>query len=161
MRAAADASIPRAPGVAAETLVVVSAATEGTIYFVWAQREAAGVPTPRGTRILSTGFGPTSVTRPDAFTLRVSPDGGFFASELHRLMRSPSRPFRVNDTVALSDVRATVAALTGDGRPRTVEFRFATPLESAGRRWMRGEGLGLVPWAPPPVGATVAVPAPR
>jgi hypothetical protein len=63
--------------------------------------------------------------------------------------------------LALSDVRATVAALTGDGRPRTVEFRFATPRESAGRRWTRGAGLGLVPRAPPPIGATVVVPAPR
>ena len=160
MRAAADASIPRAPGVAAETLAVVSVATEGTIYFVWTQREAAGVPTPRGTRILSTGFGPTSVRRVDAATLRVSPAGGYFASELHRLMRSPSRPFRVGDVIALSDMRATVVALTDDGRPRTVEFRFATPLESVGRRWMRGAGMGLAPWAPPQVGATVVVPAP-
>lgn len=61
---------------------------------------------------------------------------------------------------ALSDMRATVVALTDDGRPGTVEFRFATPLESAGRRWMRGAGMGLVPWTPPPVGATVVVPAP-
>lgn len=160
MRAEADASIPRAPGIAEETLVVVSAATEGTIYFVWTQREAAGVPMPRGTRILSTGFGPTSVSRPDAVTLRVSPQGGFFAGEMQRLMRSPSQPFHVNDVVELSDMRATVVALTDDGRPRTVEFRFATPLESVGRRWMRGEGMGLVPWTPPPVGETVVVPAP-
>ena len=160
MRAAADASIPRAPSVTAETLVVVSVATEGTIFFVWTQRAAAGVPMPRGTRILSTGFGPTSVTRPDAVTLRVSPEGGFLATEMHRLMRSPSQRFRVNDVIELSDMRATVVALTDGGRPRTVEFRFATPLESAGRRWMRGEGMGLVPWTPPPVGATVVVPAP-
>ena len=160
MRAEADASIPRAPSISEETLVVVSAATEGTIFFVWTQREAAGVPMPRGTRILSTGFGPTSVSRPDAVTLRVSPEGGFLAGEMHRLMRSPSQPFHVNDVVELSDMRATVVALTDGGRPRTVEFRFATPLESVGRRWMRGEGMGLVPWTPPPVGETVVVPAP-
>lgn len=160
IRARADASIPRAPGVAAETLAVVSVATEGTIFFVWTQRGAAGVPTPRGTRILSTGFGATSVTRVDDVTLRVSPAGGFFASEMHRLMRSPSQRFHLNDVIALSDLRATVVALTDDGRPRTVEFRFATPLESAGRRWMRGAGMGLVPWTPPPIGATVVVPAP-
>lgn len=161
MRAEADASIPRGADVAAETLVVVSVATEGTIFFVWTQREAAGVPMPRGTRILSTGFGPTTVSRTDAATLRVSPAGGFLASELHQLMRAPSRRFHLHDTVDLSDLRATVVALTDDGRPRTVEFRFATPLESAGRRWMRGAGMGLVPWTPPAVGETVVVPAPR
>lgn len=160
MRAEADASVPRAPGIAGETLVVVSVATEGTIFFVWTQREAAGVPMPRGTRILSTGFGPTSVSRPDAFTLRVSPEGGFLAGELQRLMRSPSQRFHVNDVVELSDMRATVVALTDGGRPRTVEFRFATPLESLGRRWMRGKGMGLVPWTPPAIGETVVVPAP-
>lgn len=160
MRAGADAGIPRAPGVAAETLVVVSAATEGTIYFVLTQREAAGVPAPRGARILATGFGRATVARVDASTLRVSPDGGFLAGELHQLMRSPSRRFRVGDAVALSDVRATVVGLTGDGRPSAVEFRFASPLESAGRRWVRGEGMGLVPWTPPAVGETVVVPAP-
>jgi hypothetical protein len=160
MRAGADASIPRGPEVAAETLVVVSAASEGAIYFVWAQRDAAGVPTPRGTRILATGFAPTTVTRTDAQTLRVSPEGGFLARELHRLMRSPARRFRPGDVVALSDMRATVTDVTPDGRPSTVEFRFATPLESAGRRWMRGVGMGLVPWRPPAVGETVVVPAP-
>lgn len=160
MRAAADASIPRAERVTAETLVVVSVATEGTIYFVWTQREAAGVPMPRATRILSTTFGPTSVTRTDATTLRVTPRGGFLASEMHRLMRSPSQRFHLHDTVALSDMRAVVVALTEDGRPETVEFRFATALESAGRRWMRGEGMGLVAWTPPAIGQTVVVPAP-
>jgi len=160
MRAEADKSVPRAPSVAGETLVVVSAATEGTIFFVWTQREAAGVPMPRGTRILSTGLGPTSVSRTDAVTLRVSPEGGFLAGEMQRLMRSSSQPFHVNDVVELSDMRATVVAITDGGLPRTVEFRFATPLESVGRRWMRGEGMGLVPWTPPAVGETVVVPAP-
>jgi hypothetical protein len=115
---------------------------------------------PRGTRILSTSFGPSSVTRTDETTLRVSPEGGFLASELHQLMRAPSRPFRVHDVVALSDMRATVVALTDDGRPATVEFHFATPLESVGRRWMRGQGMALVPWTPPAIGETVVVPAP-
>jgi hypothetical protein len=75
-------------------------------------------------------------------------------------MRSPSQRFRIHDTVALSDMRAIVVALTEDGRPETVEFRFASPLQTVGRRWMRGEGMGLVPWTPPAVGQTVIVPAP-
>lgn len=160
MRAETDASIPREPSIAEETLVVVSAATEGTIYFVWTQREAAGIPMPRGTRILSTGFGPTSVTRTDELTLRLRPEGGFLASELHQLMRAPSRPFHMNDVIELSDMRATIVELTDDGRPATVDFRFATPLESVGRRWMRGQGMALVAWTPPAVGEMVIVPAP-
>ena len=72
LRAEADASIPRAPSISEETLVVVSAATEGTIFFVWTQREAAGVPMPRGTRILSTGFGATSAVSYTHLTLPTS-----------------------------------------------------------------------------------------
>ncbi len=159
MRAEADASLPRGASLAAETLVVVSVATEGTIFFVWAQRDAAGVPVPRGTRILSTGPGPTTVTRADPATLRVRPDGGFLAGEMQRLMRSPTRPFRRGEVIALSDMRATVVSVTPDGRPDTVDFRFATPLEAPGRRWMRGRGLGLIPWRPPAAGETVVVPS--
>lgn len=33
-------------------------------------------------------------------------------------------------------------------------------LEAPHRRWMRGEGMALVPWSPPAVGETVTVPAP-
>ena len=131
MRAATDEAVSREASVADQTLVVVSVASEGSVFFAWASRDAHGIPTPRGTRILSTGLGTTTVTRLDERTLRVEPEGGFLSGEMQQLMRSASRPFHVGDEVELSDMRAR-----------------------------RGEGMTLVPWTPPAVGETVVVPSP-
>ena len=160
MRVATDAPIPRDPSITTRTLVVVSAASEGGVFFAWSWRHYEGLPMPRGTRLLSTGLGTTRVERLDERTLVVEPEGGFLATDLQQLLRSPSRPFRVGDEVVLSDTRVTVRAIEPDGRARSIEVRFATPLESPEWLWMRGAGLGLVPWTPPAVGETVLVPAP-
>jgi len=50
-----------------------------------------------------------------------------------------------------------VNQITDDGRPRTVIFRFAAPLESREWLWMRGVGFRFVNWTPPKVGETVVV----
>jgi hypothetical protein len=52
---------------------------------------------------------------------------------------------------------ATVTEVAADGRPLTVEFRFAAPLESPEWLWMRGAGMRLVGRTPPKVGETVVV----
>lgn len=80
---------------------------------------------------------------------------GFFASERHQLLRSPSQPFHVSDAVALSDMTATVTELTEDGQLKAVEFRFDSPLESPKWLWVRGEGIRLAEWSPPKVGESV------
>lgn len=159
MRAGADGAVPRGPAIAEDTLVVVSAASEGPVFFAWAYRDAHGIPTPR-TRILSTGMGELEVTRLDERTLRLRPDGGFLASEMQRMMRSAARPFAQGDVMALTDLELVVVSVSGDGRPEVVEARFRTPLEAERLRWMRSEGMALVPWSPPAVGETVRVPAP-
>ncbi len=159
MRAAVDASLPRDATLAGRTLIVVSAPSEGPLFFAWSQRDAAGVPRPARTRILGLSLGAVSVTRLDSVTLRLRAERGLFASEAQQMLRGPSRPFRVGEVVQLSDLRVEVAELTADGRPRAVVFRFAAPLEAPERLWLRGRGFGLVPWTPPRVGETVVVPA--
>ena len=84
---------------------------------------------------------------------------GFFASEVHQLMRDPSHRSQVGEVVELSDVTVTVTDVTGDGRPRAVRFHFAEPLESPKWLWMRGEGFARTGWTPPKVGQVVVVPA--
>ena len=155
----ADASIPRDPSVAQKTLVVVWTMSEGGTYASWCRRYAEGIPRPGRTRLLAESFADVSVTRLDEVTLRLHIDGGFLDSKMHRLLRGPSRPFHQGDVVELSNMTATVNEITGDGRPRTVTFRFAAPLESPEWLWMRGEGFRFVDWTPPRVGETVVVPA--
>ncbi len=154
-----DESIPRNPEITAKTLVVVSVVSEGGPYASMNYREAKGIPKPGRTRMLATTFREVSVTRLDAVTLRVRPDGGFLAHDMHRLLRGPSRPFHGGEVVELSNMTATVTEITGDGRPRLVEFRFRSPLESPEWLWMRGQGFRLVDWTPPKIGDTVIVPA--
>jgi hypothetical protein len=157
--ARADESIPRDPGITTKTLVVVTVFSEGGPYATLNYRDAKGIPKPGRTRLLATTFRDVSVTRPDEVTLRLRPDGGFLAHDVHRLARGPSRPFHAGDVVELSNMTARVTEITTDGRPRTVEFRFRAPLESPEWLWMRGQGFGLVSWTPPRVGETVVLPA--
>jgi hypothetical protein len=112
-------------------------------------------------RTLAMSADQVSVTRLDDLTLRLRPGDGFFASEMQQLLRSPSRPFRQGEVVRLSDMTATIIALTQDKRPQTVDFRFAAPLESSMWLWMRDTGHGLVAWTPPAIGQTVPVRAGR
>jgi hypothetical protein len=159
MIAPTEESVPRDATVRERTLVVVALPSEGPLYYTWARREAEGTSKPGTVRILATSLSAVSVTRVDERTLRVSPEDGYFASDVHQLLRDPSRDFAQGDTVGLSNMTATVTESTDDGRPVTVEFAFSAPLESPEWLWMRGEGLGLAAWTPPAVGKTVVVPA--
>lgn len=156
-----DRAIPRDEAIKGKTLVVVWVGTEVSLYSSVASREAQGVPRPGKLRTLALSADPVSVARLDDLTLRLRPGDGFFASEMQQLLRSPSRPFRQGEVVRLSDMTATIIELTQDKRPQTVDFRFASPLESSMWLWMRDTGHGLVAWTPPGIGQTVLVPAGR
>lgn len=160
MRAGTDDSVPQNAAIAQKTLVVVSAPSEGGVYFSWAYRDAHQIPKPGKTRLLATSLSEVSITRVDNVTLRIRPKQGFLATESLRMLRSSSRPFRAGDIVELSNMKATVVETTTDGRPDTVDFRFAAPLEAPEWLWMSPEGFRLVNWTPPAVGETVVVPAP-
>jgi hypothetical protein len=58
-------------------------------------------------------------------------------------------------TVDLGDMRATIETLTRDGRPATVDFQFALPLEDPSLAWFRWQAGRYVPFTPPAIGATV------
>jgi hypothetical protein len=154
-----DQSIPRGADVAQATLVVAWAMSEGGLYASMNHRYAERIPRPGRVRILAGSVADVSATRLDERTLRMRIEHGFLDSDLQRIMRGPAQPFHRGDLVKLSNMTAAVTEVTDDGRPRTVEFRFATPLESPEWLWMRGEGGRLLPWTPPKIGETVTVPA--
>jgi hypothetical protein len=135
----------------------VWAPSEGLVAASWWRRDAEGTPRPGKTRLLVTSMGAATITRLDEVTLRLRRDGGFFEQEMHQLVRGRSRPFTSGDVVKLSNMTAIVTEVTRDGRPRTVEFRFAAPLESPEWLWMRTHGLRLITWSPPKVGETVVL----
>ena len=54
-----------------------------------------------------------------------------------------------------------IEELTADGRPRDVVFRFGRPLEDPAMRWMQWHDGTYAAFAPPQMGETVLLPAPR
>ena len=153
-----DETIPRDPESAKRTMVVVATWVEAGFCFLRWTRVALGVPQPHRQRLLSTTFGDVTVTRLDAQTLALRPENGFVPTEAQQMIWGEQRPMEVGHTVTLSDMTVTVTETSPAGRPLAAEFRFSAPLESPQWNWVRGDGMGVIPWTPPAVGATTVIP---
>jgi hypothetical protein len=121
----------------------------------------AAQPMPRSLRGLAAGPFPVTVTRLDERTLALHLGGGLFDGLLGRLFRGADRPLPAGHEVEMTGLSARVAALSPDGEPSDVVFRFAVPLEDPSLRWLQWQGPGYVPFTPPAIGQTVTLPAPR
>jgi hypothetical protein len=120
---------------------------------IWASRHA---PMPAHVRILTSSFGGRlEVHRPDAWTLLVRPRAGFLAWKVDRMVRAPSHALAVGAKVRLTGMTAEVMALTPDGWPAEVAFRFEAPLEDTRWRWLCWREGAFTPFTPPPVGGSV------
>ena len=115
---------------------------------------------PARVRSLATGLGlgPVRLTRTGANSLLVTPSGGFLTG-YDSVFRGPAHPLALVQVVHLGDLTATVQSLAGDGRPATVLFQFAVPLEDVTLRWFRWRAGLYVPFTPPAVGDTVELPS--
>jgi hypothetical protein len=129
---------------------------------VFASRIVRGAPIPRASHVLTSFATGAKISRPDARTLVVLPDGGFLARPMDRLLRGPARPFHRDERIATNNYTATVEELTSDGRPQRVSFRFRAALDDASFRWLYfGDGYVAHPFQLPRVGESVRVSAPR
>lgn len=154
---------PRDPALAHQVLVYVNGA-ELTTGYTGLIRDVArrtrvehglpadDLPVPMRVALLSPMATGSLVARLDAHTLQITPDGGFLASTMDQMFRSEDRPFTAGQRIVLRDFTATVPELTADGRPATVELRFAEPLEGGLYRFVAIVDGALVAWPLPPVG---------
>jgi hypothetical protein len=126
-----------------------------------AMRSFEGKPSPFRVRGLVAGPVPVEVSRPDARALRLRLVGGLYEGLVSRLFRGDREPLRVGDVVSLPGMEARVNALTEDGQPEDVTFRFGVALEDPSLRFARWERDRYVRFAPPPVGQSVTLPAAR
>lgn len=117
-----------APGNALEQTYVLLAGLEIPYITIALTRLDAGLPVPRRLALLAPLLSDLEVRRPDANTLRIRPDGGFYSHHGERLFRGDDRPFRRGDRVMTRDYQAEVLSVTPDGRPAEVAFHFRTPL---------------------------------
>ncbi len=158
---AAAATIPSDPEIADQTLVVVSA--PDYLVFVSAiptLKALAGEPSSPRLRALAAAPAPVEVRRLDARALAVRIEGGLHGGTLGRLFFDPDRPLLPGAEVRLSDFRARVAAADASGSPTEVVYTFDAPLEHPSLRWVAYRDGAFVPFAPPPIGQTVRLPAP-
>jgi hypothetical protein len=126
---------------------------------VW---EGNSQPIPRHLRILTSSlFQPVKIYRPDAKTLIVRPEYGYYTFVLDALFRNKQHPFSVGDRVELTGMTVEITELTGDGRTAEAAFIFSVPLEDPSLRWLQYKDGAFVPFTPPAIGQRVVLPGGR
>jgi hypothetical protein len=90
-------------------------------------------------------------------SLLITPQGGFLAHPLDRLLASPERSFSVGERIERPDYVVELRSLTPDGRPQQVAFRFLHPLESYAYRWFYWQGIKLMEFVPPGIGESMTL----
>lgn len=172
-------SLPSGPDVARQTAVVVQTPTAFVSLYGPAVQASAGRPVPRRLLVLGSSIHALTVERLDADTLSLRPEGGFLLPpggafqgtdpapfDVRHLMPlfdqlyRDAEPMRLGQRIELTGVTVEIAALTPDGRPAEARFHFAGGLEQPSLRWLRWQDGVYVPFAPPPVGASVRLPPP-
>ena len=147
------------PSVAGQDLILVNHPLPFHLLPMLVGRVATGQPVPRHTRVLASSWSQVQIHRPDERTLVIRPAGGFLADLFGRLLRNPRHPMSLGEQVRLTGMTVTVTELTADGGPAEARFQFAVPLEDPSLLWVQWTEGAFRPFAPPPVGQTVTLPA--
>lgn len=176
----ADDSLPSDLAARFQTVLLVSSPTYASFAYSALTRLLNGRPYLSRTLVLGSGTRPIELHRPDERTLRLRPAGGFLAAtgalrpghEVEQLLFDQRRailaldwlyrdstPMTPGRQINLLGATAEITAVTDDGRPAEVAFRFATKLESRLFRWMRWDDGAYVPFTLPAVGQTITLPA--
>ncbi len=153
---AGERRAPRGPEVAQQTFIFVNG-NEFFVTYTHVIRTATGnAPAPRRMAQLSSLFALNQVRRTDAQTLVVTAEGGFFSRTLDSLLVSPSQHFTIGQRFERPDFMAEIRALTSDGRPLEIAYRFNVPLEDPRLRWLYWKNRRLIEFPLPAIGETVA-----
>jgi hypothetical protein len=152
-----QASLPSAPTVREQTLVLLNPPLDPFAAYVAPYREIHGIPRPRALYWLATGVSALTVTTLDAHTLLVSPESGFLDGSTQRMLRDPARSTRYTP-VRLAQASFEVTRLTADGRPSELRVTFLRALSDPLLGIFRWSGTGYVPFIAPAPGASVTLP---
>jgi hypothetical protein len=122
--------------------------------------ESNNQPVPRHLRVLTSSlFRPVKIHRPDAKTLVVQPEYGYYAWVLDAGFRDKKHAFCVGDRVELTGMTVEIRELTLDGQPAKAAFTFSVPLEDPSLRWLQYKDGSFVPFTPPAIGESVVLQA--
>lgn len=172
-------SLPGEPGIRERRAVIVQTPTAFVSIYGPAVQAVEGHSSPGRLLVLGSSIHALRIERPEPDVLRVRPDGGYLLApgsplpgasqpdlDLRYLMPLFDRlyrddtPMRLGERIEITGVTIDVTALTPDGRPGEVLFRFHGGLDDPSLVWLRWQDGVYVPFEPPPVGASVTLPAP-
>lgn len=142
-----------------QTLVYVNGNDFAVVYTRIIRVVEGSAAVPRRVAQLASMVADTEVLREDDHTLLVTPEHGFLSSALDRLLASPTRRFAAGELVERPDYIAEIRAITADGRPARVAFRFRRPLCDPSLRFLQWKSRELVEFPLPPIGSSVVVAA--
>jgi hypothetical protein len=150
-------TVPEGSDLAHRTVVILNTPHDLYGLFLPIVRLAHGQTLAARQYVLYAGVAELTVSAVDAQTLEVASRVGWAPRITAQTFRTA--PFHVGDTVELAQMRATVRAVTDDGRARVVRFSFAKALSDPSLEFLAWGTDGLEPFAIPAPGAEAKVPA--
>jgi hypothetical protein len=149
--------VPEGSDLAHRTVVILNTPHDLYGLFLPIVRLAHGQTLAARQYVLYAGVADLTVSAVDAQTLEVASPVGWAPRITAQTFRTA--PFHVGDTVELAQMRATVRAVTDDGRARVVRFSFTKALSDPSFEFLAWGTDGLEPFAIPAPGAQAKVPA--
>ena len=147
---------PTGPEITQQTFIYVNG-NDFPVFYGRVVRVVNRAQAPRRIAQLASMLDGNRVYRQDLSTLVVTPDNGFFAAPLDRLLVSDNR-FRQGIRIDRPDYQAEILSITQDGRPAVVSFRFHRPLEQTSLRWLCWKDGRLQEFPLPNVGDSILLP---
>jgi hypothetical protein len=152
-----DALLPSDPALADQDLVLVNVPFKYLGNHASVVRRSNGGVSPRRFRCLGVSPDEVVVSRPDERSLVLRPARGLLRFFEDTNVRARWIPFAIGDRIELPDFTVIIRAITADGRPAEIEFRFAVGLEDPSLRWLTWAHGQYQTFTPPPVGTTLTL----
>jgi hypothetical protein len=142
---------------ATDTLILVNAQDLYFASMLPLSRSARGEPIVGRMITLAGTRGPVRITRTDARTLHVQPEGGFMTRVLNRIFRGRDDPFAYGAPAGLPGIDIRVVEVDPWGEALEATFTFDHPLESPSYRWVTWTGTRYAVFTLPKVGETLVI----
>jgi hypothetical protein len=155
----ANRTIPISQAIADKTVVIINAPFDAMVSYLQVMREYSHQPRPAHFYWLSTASSSLRVTRVADRTFRITPREGFIYSPPEQHYRSDLTNLSKGSRVRLTEMQVTIVETGSDGRPKTADFTFESPLESGRYLFLYWSTGAFAPFSIPAIGTTTLMPS--